>query len=52
MADIVFFFFFTDRDQEDFFKVGAQFVAECRQVRNVTLANLWIECLQFGNDLN
>ena len=35
---------------------GAQtqvgFVAERRRARNATLANLWIKCLQCGNNLN
>ena len=30
----------------------AQFVAELRRTCNVTLANLWIKCLQFGNISN
>lgn len=34
-----------------FFYIGAQFVAEHRRARNVTPTNLWIECLQCGNNL-
>ena len=32
--------------------VRAQFVAERRRARNVTLANLTKKCLQCGNNLN
>ena len=35
-----------------FLNVRAQFVAERRRTRNVTLANLPIKCLQCGNNLN
>ena len=35
-----------------FFNVRAQFLAESRCVHNVTLADLWIICLQCGNNLN
>ena len=34
----------------DFFYVRAQFVAELRRARNVTLVNLWIKCLQWGKN--
>lgn len=30
----------------------AKFVTERRRARNVTLANLWIKCLQSGNNLS
>ena len=34
-----------------FFNVRAQFVAERIHARNVTWANLWLKCLQCGNNL-
>ena len=33
------------------FYIRAQFVAKCRHAHNVILANLWIKCLQCGNNL-
>ena len=38
-------FFFCFLFLFKYFYVTAQFVAECRCARNVTLANLWIKCL-------
>ena len=34
------------------FYIRAQFVAELRCTRNVTVANVWIKCLRCGNILN
>lgn len=35
-----------------YFNIIAQFVAGLRCARNVTLSNLWIKCLQIGNNFN